>query len=60
MIMADAKRESNQKFVESMIGNMTKKEVPLPTDKRRELTDDEVQNVEKAMEQLKKGKLLRK
>jgi hypothetical protein len=57
--MAEDKK-FNQKFVDSMISNMTKKEVQLPKDKRRELTDDEVQNVEKAMEQLKKGKLLRK
>jgi hypothetical protein len=57
--MAEDKK-FNQKFVDSMIENMGKKEVQLPKDKRRELTDDEVQNVEKAMEQLKKGKLLRK
>jgi hypothetical protein len=58
--MADETKKYDQKFVESMIDNMTKKEVVLPKDKRRELTDKEIENVEKAMEQLKKGKLLRK
>ena len=50
----------NQKFVESMLESSKQKSEHMVTDKRRELNDDEVQNVNKILDNLKRGGTIRK
>ncbi|MBN2457942.1 hypothetical protein JXB31_02310 [Candidatus Woesearchaeota archaeon] len=48
-------KDENEKFVNFMLDSAKKKFDPMPPEKRRELTDEEQENVDNFLKDLKRG-----